>query len=150
MKLVIQRVKQANVSVENEVVGNIGQGLCILVGIKSGDNLAVVKKIAQKVAKLRIFSDEDGKMNLSVKDVKGAILSVSQFTLYADTSQGNRPGFGMAAKPNIANDFYEAFNSQLRSEGIDVQTGKFGADMQVSLINDGPVTIVMEINSDEV
>lgn len=148
MKLIIQRVKNADVTVDEETIGKIEQGLCILVGIKAGDTLEVVKKMAQKVAKLRIFSDEVGKMNLSIKDVAGSILSISQFTLYANTNQGNRPGFGGAAKPDVANDYYEAFNSQLRSEGLDVQTGKFGADMQVSLVNDGPVTIDMEINSD--
>ncbi|GKQ42647.1 D-aminoacyl-tRNA deacylase [Companilactobacillus sp. RD055328] len=149
MKLVIQRVKKASVSVDEKVVGEIDQGFCILVGIKETDNLAVVKKMAQKVVKLRIFSDDEGKMNLSVNDVAGEILSISQFTLYADTSHGNRPGFADAAKPDLAIDLYEAFNSQLRSEGIEVKTGKFGADMQVDITNDGPVTIVMEINNED-
>lgn len=145
MKLVIQRVTSAQVSVDNEIVGSINQGLCIFVGIKEGDSLMTVKKMAQKVAKLRIFSDDEGKMNLSVNDVDGDVLSVSQFTLYGDTKKGNRPSFVEAAAPEVANDLYEAFNSQLRSEGLTVATGKFQTDMKVSIENDGPVTIVMEM-----
>lgn len=144
MKLVLQRVKKASVSVDDVTIGKINQGLCILVGFKETDTLEDVKKLAIKVAKLRIFSDEDGKMNLSIKDIGGQILSISQFTLYADMSKGNRPSFFEAAKPQKANDYYDAFNSQLRSEGLDVKTGKFGANMQVEIHNDGPVTIELE------
>ncbi|MGR3741737.1 D-aminoacyl-tRNA deacylase [Companilactobacillus sp. DQM5] len=149
MKVVIQRVKSASVEVDKNVIGKIDSGLCILVGIKDNDNLMVVKKMAEKIGKLRIFSDTQGKMNLSIKDIGGKILSISQFTLYADTKKGNRPSFVSAAKPDKAKDLYDAFNSQLTSEGIEVKKGKFGADMQVSLVNDGPVTIVLELNNEE-
>lgn len=144
MKIILQRVTSASVSVDDEEVGSINQGLCVLVGFKETDTLEDVKKLALKLGKLRIFADEDKKMNLSIKDIKGQILSISQFTLYADTSKGNRPSFFEAASPQKAKDFYDAFNSQLKSEGFDVQTGIFGADMQVEIHNDGPVTIELE------
>lgn len=144
MKLVIQRVKHANVKVENKVIGKIGQGLMILVGISENDSDKDVKAMVNKVPHLRVFEDEVGKMNLSLHDVKGGILSISQFTLYADTRKGRRPSFVHAAKPEKAETLYQYFNNLLRSEDIQVAEGQFGAMMDIDLVNEGPVTIILE------
>lgn len=144
MRIVIQRVKYADVKVDGRLVSSIGRGFLILVGISRDDTEREVKEIAKKVPYLRIFEDENGKMNLSLKDVGGEVLSVSQFTLYADTSRGRRPGFEMAAPKDIAIDLWGKFNQLLREEGLTVKEGVFGEHMEVSLINDGPVTIIME------
>ncbi|OTN77738.1 D-tyrosyl-tRNA(Tyr) deacylase [Enterococcus sp. 8G7_MSG3316] len=144
MKAVIQRVRQASVSIDDIVVGEIKQGLMVLLGITHEDTQEDVAYLVRKLTQLRIFEDEEGKMNRSISAIDGAILSISQFTLYADTKKGNRPSFIKAAPPAIAVPMYEAFNQGLRATGITVATGRFGADMQVSLINDGPVTIIID------
>ena len=144
MRAVIQRVKEAQVTVESEVVARIGQGLVILVGVAPGDSMATAEQLAEKIAHLRIFEDEDEKMNLSVLDVGGEAIVVSQFTLYADTSRGRRPSFIGAAKPDLAEPLVTAFSETLTDRGVATQTGVFGAHMQVGLVNDGPVTILME------
>lgn len=144
MKVVIQRVNQASVTVNNQVVGSITKGLLVLVGITASDKVDQAKWLANKISKLRIFNDENGKMNLSLQEVNGSILAVSQFTLYGDSEKSNRPSFTNAAKPELANQLYEQFKLELQNIGLNVQSGIFGADMQVSLINDGPVTIILE------
>jgi len=144
MRIVIQRVKSADVKVSSNVVSSIERGFLILVGISKNDTEREVRELAKKVPFLRIFEDEKGKMNLSIKDIGGEILSVPQFTLYADTSRGRRPGFEMAAPKEIAIDLWNKFNLFLREEGLIVKEGVFGEHMEVSLINDGPVTIIME------
>lgn len=144
MRVVVQRSKQANVQVNGEIVGKIEKGLVLLVGITHSDTSDDVNYIADKVVNLRIFEDDDDKMNLSLLDVGGAILSISQFTLYGDCRKGRRPNFMEAAKPEYANELYEKFNECLRAKGVQVETGIFGAMMDVSLINDGPVTIILE------
>lgn len=144
MRVVVQRVLQAQVDVEGEVVGSIGNGLLLLVGVGREDGPDCIPWMARKVAGLRIFSDEEGKMNLSVKDVGGACLAVSQFTLYGDCTKGFRPGFSQAAPPDEGKAGFEAFVDALRAEQVPVETGIFQADMQVSLVNDGPVTLVLE------
>ncbi len=145
MKLVVQRVKKANVVVDNEVIGEIGQGYMVLLGVGPQDTKETADFLVQKLIKLRIFEDENEKMNLSIKDINGQLLIVSQFTLYADTSGGNRPSFVNAAKPEMANELYEYFIEECKKQNIaKVATGKFGADMQVTLQNDGPVTIILE------
>ncbi|KRM56089.1 D-aminoacyl-tRNA deacylase [Lacticaseibacillus sharpeae] len=144
MKIVAQRVTDASVSVDGKVIGAIDQGYMVLVGVGQKDTAIEAAKLAKKLAKLRVFSDENGKMNRSVLDVGGSILSISQFTLYADTTQGNRPGFTLAGAPDMAKQLYFAFNSELRSLGVPVETGEFGADMAVKLTNDGPVTIILD------
>lgn len=145
MKAVIQRVKNASVSVDGEVVGAIGCGYMILLGVVEGDTLDEAELMAAKVAKLRVFEDEDGKMNKSVLDVNGEILVVSQFTLCADVKKGNRPSFTSSAAPQLANELYERFSALLKENGVKrVENGIFGADMQVSLVNDGPVTILYD------
>lgn len=144
MRAVIQRVKKASVSVAEEVLGEINQGFVILLGIHESDQMADVEYLVRKISKLRVFEDEAGKMNQDLAAVSGSILSISQFTLYADTKKGNRPSFVKAAHPEVAIPLYEAFNEQLRTLGIPVATGEFGADMAVSLINDGPVTIIID------
>jgi D-tyrosyl-tRNA(Tyr) deacylase len=147
MKIVVQRSKQAQVIVNDEVVGSIEHGLVLLVGITHDDTLQDAQYLAEKVAGLRIFSDEEGKMNHSVLDCGGAILSISQFTLYGDCRKGKRPNFMAAAKPDHAEPMYEQFNTLLREKGLVVETGVFGADMDVSLVNDGPVTLVLDTKS---
>ncbi|MBO9477546.1 D-tyrosyl-tRNA(Tyr) deacylase [Shimia sp. R11_0] len=144
MRAVIQRVSEAQVRVDGTVIGQCGPGLMVLVCAMQGDTEAQAQKLAQKVAKCRIFQDENGKMNRSVIDVGGSALVISQFTLSADTRSGNRPGFSTAAPPEDGKRLYELFAQQLGAL-IPVQTGSFGADMKVSLINDGPVTIPMEV-----
>ncbi|HHY72891.1 MAG TPA: D-tyrosyl-tRNA(Tyr) deacylase [Bacillus bacterium] len=147
MKVVVQRSKQANVQVNGEIVGKIESGLVLLVGITHTDTIEDAEYIADKVVNLRIFEDEEDKMNLSLLDVGGEILSISQFTLYGDCKKGRRPNFMEAAKPDYANNLYEKFNDCLRRKGVHVETGQFGAMMAVSLINDGPVTIILESKS---
>jgi D-tyrosyl-tRNA(Tyr) deacylase len=144
MRAVLQRVRQARVVVGAEIIGEIQQGLLILLGIHQTDSPAQAKWLAEKVAGLRIFQDVDGKMNVSVEDVKGAILVVSQFTLYGDCQKGRRPSFIAAAPPDKAEPLYQTFVDSLRALGIPVATGRFGADMQVELVNDGPVTIIVD------
>lgn len=144
MKLVIQRVKKASVEVEKNIVGKIEQGFLVLIGIKKGDNKEKADYLVKKLCNLRIFSDENDKMNLSIKDVNGSLLLVSQFTLYANCNDGNRPSFIEAARPEEAIPLYEYFCDKCKQNGIKVQKGIFGADMKVELLNDGPVTIIME------
>lgn len=146
MKVVLQRVKHASVTIENEVHGKINHGFLLLVGITDGDTETEAKKLADKVVDLRIFEDEHGKMNLGIEQVHGDILSISQFTLYADCKKGRRPSFTKAARPEISNPLYERFNDFLRERGMHVETGIFGADMKVELLNDGPVTIILDSN----
>ena len=145
MRVVIQRVNKAQVTIDNEVVGKIKRGFLLLVGLREGDELEQVKKAASKIAKMRIFEDENGKTNLSLKDVNGEILSVSQFTLLANTKKGNRPSFVEAMRPPKSKELWEDFNQELENKDFHVETGEFGADMQVSLENDGPFTIVLDI-----
>lgn len=148
MKAVIQRVSHAKVTVDERVTGEIEQGYLILLGVVDGDSEEEMKLLAKKTAELRIFSDENGKMNLSLLDVGGDALVVSQFTLCADVSHGRRPSFTSSAKPDIANALYMKFCDELRTLGVkNVETGEFGADMAVELLNDGPVTILF--NTDE-
>lgn len=144
MRIVVQRSKQAHVKTGGEVVGRIDRGLVVLVGVARGDTEEAARYLAGKTANLRIFEDEEGKMNLSLKDVGGKVLSISQFTLYGDASKGRRPNFMAAAPPEEAERLYEAYNAALREEGIEVETGKFGAMMEVSLINWGPVTLIID------
>ena len=144
MKAVLQRVSEASVAVDGRVVGAIGPGLLILLGAEGGDGEAEVEFLARKIAKLRVFADEAGRMNRSVLDVRGGALVVSQFTLAADVSRGNRPGFSNAAPPELAEALYERFCARLAEHGVPVQTGRFAARMAVRLVNDGPVTIWMD------
>lgn len=144
MRVLIQRVKKAKVEVDGKTVGSIGKGMLLLVGISSEDTLTEVSKMAEKCSVLRIYEDADEKMNLSLADVNGEILSVSQFTLYADCKKGRRPSFKRAAKPERAYELYDAFNKILFDKGFKVETGKFQTDMKVSLVNDGPVTIMLD------
>lgn len=150
MKAVIQRVTQASVTIENEVVASISNGLLILIGIEEADTQEDIVWLASKIANLRIFGDENGVMNWSVKDINGEIIVVSQFTLHASTKKGNRPSYIKAAKPDVAIPMYEKFVSQMEAEiEKKVQTGQFGADMKVSLLNDGPVTIIIDSKNKE-
>ena len=142
MKIVLQKVKKASVSVDNKIVGNIDKGYCLLVGVHKESTEEDARYLAKKIAQARLF--EDDKINLSLKDVGGSILSVSQFTLYADTKKGNRPSFTSAAGAEKANELYEKFNEYLREEGVKVETGIFQTMMEVNIVNDGPVTIVYE------
>lgn len=144
MKAVIQRVKNADVKVDGKTTGEIGQGLLVLLGVGPEDTEKTADEMVQKICKLRIFTDENDKINLSVKDINGEILVVSQFTLYADCQKGNRPSFVNAAPPDKAEQLYEYFKEQCKKEVKNVQCGIFGADMKVSLLNDGPVTIILE------
>ncbi len=143
MRVVIQRVKKASVAIENKVVGKIDNGLCILVGFTDKDNESDIDYLVKKIINLRIFNDEQGIMNKSILDAKGSILSISQFTLYADTKKGNRPSYIKAMKGESATLLYDVFNQKLK-EYVEVQTGIFGADMLVSIENDGPVTIIID------
>ncbi len=144
MRVVIQRVKTASVRVNNKVVGKIGQGLLLLIGVSDMDSKSDVEFVANKCAELRIFPDDEGKMNRSVLDVGGEILAISQFTLLGDTRKGRRPSFIKAAKPEIAEDYYYYFNQILNQKGLHVETGVFGAMMDVELINAGPVTLIID------
>lgn len=144
MRLVVQRVKEASCTVDGNVTGKINNGFMVLVGFGSDDNKTIVEKMANKLAKLRVFEDSDGKMNLGLNDINGDILSISQFTLYADCSKGNRPSFNLALKGEEAIKLYDYFNEVLRQLGFKVETGIFGADMKIKLLNDGPVTIIMD------
>jgi D-tyrosyl-tRNA(Tyr) deacylase len=144
VRLVIQRVSSAAVTVSGERIAGIGAGLLVLAGVGKDDNDEAARRLARKVAALRIFGDDDGKMNRSLTDVGGEVLVVSQFTLYADTKKGYRPSFVAAARPELAVPMLEAFVAGLRSAGVEVAEGRFGARMEVSLVNDGPVTILLE------
>ncbi|MCM3129974.1 MULTISPECIES: D-aminoacyl-tRNA deacylase [unclassified Paenibacillus] len=144
MRVVLQRVSEAKVTVDQEVIGQINRGFMLLVGITHEDSQKDADYLAEKIAGLRVFEDEAGKMNESIVDVGGAILSVSQFTLYGDTRKGKRPNFMAAARSEAAEPLYTYFNEQLRSKGLTVETGKFGAMMDVALTNDGPVTLILE------
>jgi len=144
MKAVIQRVKSGTVTIENKIKGNIGKGYVLLLGVEEKDDEEDARYLAEKIVNLRIFNDEKGKMNLSLLDVRGEILSISQFTLCADTRKGRRPSFIKAAPPDRGDYLYTVFNSFLREFGVKVETGEFGAMMDVTLINDGPVTIIID------
>jgi len=144
VRAVVQRVTRASVSIEGEVAGVIETGLVVLLGVKPGDDERAIDFLAEKIANLRIFPDDDGKMNRSVLDVGGAALVVSQFTLYGDCRKGRRPSFIDAAPPEIAEPLYERFVARLRGCGLNVETGRFAADMKVELINDGPVTLIID------
>lgn len=144
MRVVIQKVSEASVSVKGEMLGAIKKGFMLLVGVGQDDDDSDVDYLARKIANLRVFEDEQGKMNLALKDVQGEILSISQFTLLANTKKGNRPSFVEAAAPETGDLLYEKLNDALREKGFEVQIGKFGAHMQVQLINDGPVTIMID------
>lgn len=147
MRVVLQRCSRAEVRIDGETVGKIGKGFLLLVGITDGDTTAQADILAKKMAQMRVFEDAEGKMNLALNDVDGAILSISQFTLYADCKKGNRPSFIRAARPETASPLYDYFNERLRTEyGLHVETGRFGADMKVDFINDGPVTILLDSN----
>lgn len=144
MRAIVQRVDRACVTVDGQTTGAIKKGLLVLVGVTADDTEKDIQYLADKVTGLRIFEDEEGKMNLSVKDVGGSILSVSQFTLYGDCRKGKRPSFDKAAKPEMANEFYERFNELCRIQGVDVETGIFRAHMLVELVNNGPVTLILD------
>ena len=145
MRAIVQRVKEAEVAVEGETVGKIGEGLLVYLGIAPGDTEKEIKYLADKITAMRIFEDENGKMNISLKDIGGEILCISQFTLYADCRKGNRPSFIAAAPPGEAEKLYNQFCQYLRDQNISIATGRFAAHMQVKSINNGPVTIPLEI-----
>ena len=145
MKALIQRVTQASVCIENETVASIEQGLLVFLGVEKKDDASHVEKMAKKLLSYRVFADEQGKMNHSVCDIKGALLVVSQFTLAAETGKGLRPGFSLAAEPEKAKALYKRLLTQLAKSGLSIQAGQFAADMKVNLINDGPVTFLLEI-----
>jgi D-tyrosyl-tRNA(Tyr) deacylase len=144
MKALLQRVTSANVVVGSEIIGEIDSGWVVLLGVGRGDSSQDVVKLVDKILGLRLFSDEQGRFNLSVQETKGAILIVSQFTLFADCTRGRRPGFSLAASPDMANQLYEMFIDEMKKSGLVVQTGRFGADMKVALVNDGPVTVMLD------
>ena len=144
MRVVLQRSKASKVTIDGKVHGKIDKGYVALIGFTDGDNTEIVDKMIKKIVNLRVFEDENGKMNLGLKDVGGELLIISQFTLYADCSEGNRPSFVNAAKPEMANVLYEYFCEECKKNEIKVEKGIFGADMKVSLLNDGPVTIILE------
>ena len=146
MRLVVQKVSQSSVKIEGEIVGAIDKGYMVLVGITNGDDELLVEKMVDKLVNLRIFEDENDKLNLSLLDVGGSVLSISQFTLYANCKKVRRPSFIDAAKPDISSPLYDFFNKKLEEKGINVERGVFGAMMEVSLINDGPVTIILDSN----
>ena len=148
MRAVVQKVSSSKVTVDEEVVGQINQGLMVLLGVTHDDTSKDVDYMVDKITNLRIFEDAQGKMNLSLKDVNGEVLAVSQFTLYGDARRGRRPSFSDAARPEVANPLYEEFVQKMKNQGINVGTGKFGAHMMVDLTNDGPVTILLESNRD--
>jgi len=148
MKFLIQRVKQSSVAVDGEIIGSIGHGLLASAGVSATDNAQIADKMVDKLMKLRIFDDENGKTNLSIADVAGEFLIISQFTLYANCRKGNRPSFTDAGKPDIANELYEHIISLLKEKNFKTEHGSFGADMKVSLVNDGPFTIILD--SDEI
>lgn len=148
MKFVIQRVKNASVTVDNEIVGKIEKGFCVFIGIADTDTTAIADKMIGKMLGLRIFEDSEGKTNISLSDVQGELLLISQFTLYADCKKGNRPSFIKAGKPDKANELYEYIINKCRESGFKTEVGIFGADMSVALINDGPFTILLD--SDEI
>ena len=144
MRLIVQLVKESSCTIDGRITGAINKGFMVLVGFGPDDNEEITRKMAEKMVKLRIFGDNEGKMNLALKDVDGAILSISQFTLYADCKKGNRPSFSGAMEPNKAKELYLYFNEYLRSLGYQVEEGIFGADMKIALVNDGPVTIILD------
>ena len=144
MRVVLQRVAHASVTVDEKVIGKIQRGFLLLVGVTHDDVIEDMEYLVRKIVQMRIFEDEEGKLNRSIQDIGGEILSVSQFTLYADTKKGNRPSFSKAAPGDVAVEMFEQFNGLLRDTGIPVETGKFGADMKVELLNDGPVTILLD------
>lgn len=144
MKIVLQRVKSASVSINEHKVGEINQGFVLLVGVSDQDTSKDIDYLVRKISNLRVFEDNNERLNLSIQDVNGSILSISQFTLFANTKKGNRPSFTTAGKPEFASLLYNQFNDSLRLVGLPVVTGEFGANMQVSLINDGPVTIIFD------
>lgn len=144
MKVVIQRTTGAHVKVDDEIVGEINDGLVVLVGVAEGDTEQDIETLANKIINLRIFEDDEGKMNRSLLDIGGSVLSISQFTLYANVRKGNRPSFTDAAQPNIALELYDLFNEKLKERDVHVETGQFGEMMDVQLHNDGPVTIIIE------
>jgi len=144
MRVVVQRVSEARVSIDDEVIGAIGPGLCILLGVGTKDTETAAEFLASKIINLRIFEDEQGKMNRSIRDLSGELLVVSQFTLYGDSRKGNRPSFTAAAAPEAAERLYEHFIQRLRQVGLKVATGKFRAHMKIALVNDGPVTLLLE------
>ena len=144
MRVVLQRVAHASVTVEKKVIGKIQRGFLLLVGVTHDDAMEDMEYLVRKIVQMRIFEDEEGKLNRSIQDIGGEILSVSQFTLYADTKKGNRPSFSKAAPGDVAIEMFEQFNGLLRDTGIPVETGQFGADMKVELLNDGPVTILLD------
>lgn len=147
MKALLQRSKESKVTINNKINGKIDNGLVIFVGFTNGDNEEIINKMIDKIINLRIFEDEKGLMNLSLLDINGSILSISQFTLYADAKKGRRPSFINALEPNESSKLYDIFNQKLKEKNINVQTGIFGEDMKVEIYNDGPVTIIL--NSDE-
>ncbi|WP_270764108.1 D-aminoacyl-tRNA deacylase [Weissella confusa] len=147
MRVVLQRVSSASVTVDDQELGAIGQGYMLLIAIQDADTEAELDYLVRKITGLRVFEDEAGKMNLSIHDVGGSILSISQFTLYADTRRGNRPSFTDAGAPAYAEKMYDQFNTKLAATGLTVATGEFGADMKVSLVNDGPVTIIFDTDN---
>ena len=144
MRVVLQRVAHASVTVDGEIIGKIQRGFLLLVGVTHDDAMDDMEYLVRKIVQMRIFEDEEGKLNRSIQDIGGEILSVSQFTLYADKKKGNRPSFSKAAPGDVALKMFEQFNGLLRDTGIPVETGQFGADMKVELLNDGPVTILLD------
>ena len=144
MKIVVQRVKEANVKVDNEIVGKISEGLMLLIGVDEDDDTNDADWLIKKIIDLRIFSDQEGKMNLSVKDISGEILCISQFTLISDYKKANRPSYIKAAQPEKAIPLFEYFKQEIKKSGLNIESGIFGADMKVSLLNDGPVTLVFD------
>lgn len=144
MKVVLQRTKQASVTIEGIITSSITHGYVLLVGVTHDDTIDDVNYLVRKISEMRLFEDENGKMNLGIQDVGGQILSISQFTLYADTKKGRRPSFTNAARPDVAEPLWQTFNEKLREVGLHVETGIFGADMKIELLNDGPVTIIID------